>query len=215
LRGRQMNTHALCASRYLTLTLLGILLATAGCKSKHAAENTVFSATMPSQIQAAAPLSANDVSWLFPVPTRAADFANLIAVRDITTPNPQDPKKGDPVWTDAAFQQFLNIVSGSQANVVGTTAQISLPPEARVIDAWFVAGIRIDAGAPGLSDDIRAQFGQLPEIRLIIQPIIKNPDGSPKVFDIAGHLIFDFVILPPELPPPTDCFPRFAPDVDA
>jgi len=59
------------------------------------------------------------------------------------------------------------------------------------------------------------QFGQLPEIRLIIQPIIKNPDGSPKVLDIAGHLIFDFVILPPELPPPTDCFPRFAPDVDA
>ena len=60
-----------------------------------------------------------------------------------------------------------------------------------------------------------AQYGQLPEIRLIIQPIIKNPDGSPKVLDIAGHLIFDFIVLPPDPPPSADCFPRFQPDMNA
>jgi mono/diheme cytochrome c family protein len=210
-----MNTTAVLTSRYLKLALLGILLGTAACESNLTTKKLVSAASVSPQIQANAPLSANDVSWLFPVPTRAADFANLIAVRDITTPNPQDPTKRDAVWSDAAFQQFLNIVNGPRTQVVGTQSQITLPKEAQNPDAWFVAGIRIDAGAPGLTDDIRTQFGQLPEIRLIIQPIIKNPDGSPKVLDIAGHLIFDFVILPPELHPPPGCFPRFVPDMNA
>jgi mono/diheme cytochrome c family protein len=174
------------------------------CKSK----------PQPAPTPAVQPLTANDVSWLFPAPTQASDFANLIAVRDITVPNLQDATKRDPVWSDAAFQQFLAIAENPAVQVAGQPS-ISLPAEARTIDAWFVAGIRIDAGAPGLSSDIRAQFGQLPEIRLIIQPIIKNSDGSPQVLDIAGHLIFDFVILPPPLPPPTDCFPRFEPDMNA
>jgi mono/diheme cytochrome c family protein len=210
-----MNTSAVRTSRYLKLALLGILLATAACKNKQAAENFGSGAPVPPQTQPNAPLSANDVSWLFPAPTRAEDFANLIAVRDVTTPNLQDPTKRDPVWSDAAFQQFLSIVNGPQALVAGTKAQISLPKEAQSPGAWFIAGIRIDAGAPGLTSDIRNQFGQLPEIRLIIQPIIKNPDGSPKVLDIAGHLIFDFITTTPEPPAQADCFPRFVADMNA
>jgi hypothetical protein len=113
------------------------------------------------------------------------------------------------------FQQFLSIVNGPQAQVTGTKAQISLPKEAQSVDAWFIAGIRIDAGAPGLTTDIHTQFGQLPEIRLIIQPIIKNADGSPKVLDIAGHLIFDFITATPDPPAQSDCFPRFVADMNA
>jgi hypothetical protein len=109
--------------------------------------DTAAASAISPQARANAPLSANDISWLFPVPTRAQDFANLIAVRDITTPNPQDPTKRDPVWTDATFQQFLKIVNGPQTQVAGTQSQISLPAEARVVDAWFVAGIRIDAAS--------------------------------------------------------------------
>src|SRR5580692_658259 len=205
-----MNRLGRFSLRYQRIALVATLIACGvsgwACKSKapHQSEATVQ------------PLSANDVSWLFPAPTRAADLANLIAVRDITAPSPQDPTKRDPVWSDAAFNQFLTFVDGPAANAAaGANGQISLPKEAQTPDAWFVAGIRIDAGAPGVSNDIRAQFGQLPEIRLIIQPVIKNPDGSVKVLDIAGHLIFDFVILPPPLPPPTDCFPRFEPDMNA
>lgn len=210
-----MNISVAHTLRYLKLATLGVLLVGAACHKKVASNNNV-SGTSPAvaPTHPLAPLSANDVSWLFPPPTRAEDFANLIAVSDVTTPNPQDPTKRDPVWPDSVFQQFLTIVNGPQANVAGTNAQISLPTEARSIDAWFIAGIRIDAGAPGLSSDIRAQYGQLPEIRLIIQPVIKNPGGSPKVLDIAGHLIFDFVVLPPE-PPAADCFPRFQPDMNA
>lgn len=211
-----MNTSAACASRHLQLGMISIVLACAGCggSSHHEHTDSVAGSATPAQKQASAPLSANDVSWLFPVPTRAEDFANLIAVRDITTLNAQDSTKRDPVWSDAAFKQFLSIVNAAQVQAAGTNAQITLPTEARSIDAWFVAGIRIDAGAPGLSSDIHAQYGQLPEIRLIIQPIIKKPDGSPKVLDIAGHLIFDFVILPPDPALSVDCFPRFQPNMN-
>src|SRR5271170_3263565 len=195
----------------LRLALLGISLTAAACTDKQSAAPT----EAVSLIQDTAPLSADDVSWLFPAPTKAADFANLIAVRDISTPNPQEPTKRDPIWPDAVFQQFLTIVNGPQAQVSGSNAQISLPAEARSVDAWFIACIRIDAGAPGLSSDIHAQYGQLPEIRLIIQPIIKNPDGSPKVLDIAGHLIFDFITATPDPPAQPDCFPRFVADMNA
>ena len=79
-------------SRYLKLALLGILLVSAACNKKVSSNNS-SSGTPPAvaPLQPIAPLSANDVSWLFPAPTQAADFANLIAVRDVTTPNPQDP----------------------------------------------------------------------------------------------------------------------------
>ena len=90
-----------------------------------------------------------------------------------------------------------------------TTAANQLP-----IDAWFIAGIRVDAGAPGLSPDIQAQFGQSPEIRLIVQPVTRNADGTVTVNDIAGHLIFDFV-LAPDAPAQDGCFPRPKPDLVA
>ena len=42
---------------------------------------------------AVAPLAPNDVSWLFPAPTRAEDLANLIAVRDLTAPESARPRQ--------------------------------------------------------------------------------------------------------------------------
>jgi hypothetical protein len=69
---------------------------------------------------------------------------------------------------------------------------MGLPPAAQSIDNWYVAGIRVDAGAPGLSDDIRGQFGQTPEIRLIIQPVTRNADGTPKGPRHRGTFDFRF-----------------------
>lgn len=160
------------------------------------------------------PLSANDVSWLFPPPTRAEDFAKLIAVGDIAAPNSQDPTKRDPVWSDAVFQQFIGIAASPAGAVAGTTNRIGLPSEIQTKSAWFVAGIRIDAGAPGLSNDIIAQYGQSPQIRLIVQPVLRNPDGTPKIIDTAGHLIFDFT-AGLDAPAQAGCFPRPKPDLDA
>ncbi len=199
---------------YARSLLIGILVASAvcvaGCGHQHTEAAQVVA---PGQTQAIAPLSADDVSLLFPVPTRAGDFANLIAVQDLTAPDPQDPTKRDPVWSDGVFQQFITVANSSSSQVAGTQIGIGLPPEAKLISNWFVAGIRIDAGAPGLLNDVIAQFGQSPEIRLIIQPVTRNADGTPKVDDIAGHLIFDF-LTGVDGPPQPDCLPRPKPDLD-
>jgi len=201
----------------LRVVWVGILVLCVACgdSSRRGPSASGAGETGQGQTLPIAPLSADDVSVLFPAPTRAEDFAKLIAVGDLTTPNSKDPSIQDPVWPDAAFQQFLAIAGSPAAQVAGTQAQIGLPPEAQSKAAWFIAGIRIDAGAPGLSNDIRAQFGQLPQIRLIVQPVLRNADGTPKVLDIAGHLIFNFTLAKPSDPPQADCLPRFMPDPDA
>ncbi len=204
-----MDTSRIFTFRYLRLGLIGILIVGGVCSTSFWHGRAASVDAVPAQ--SVPPLSANDVSLLFPAPTRAEDFAKLIAVRDLTTQNPQDPTKRDLVWPYSVFQRFIEIANGPAAQVAGSQIGIGLPAEAQSIDAWFVAGIRIDAGAPGLSNEIRAQFGQLPEIRLIIQPVTRNSDGTPNVLDIAGHLIFDF--NSPTTPAQAGCLPLGSPDL--
>jgi hypothetical protein len=212
-----MHSSELFPFRYLRVGLIAILVVGSACVGllRHGHADAGAGRAVPAQTQAIPPLSADDVSWLFPAPTRAEDFAKLIAVRDLTTQDPQDPTKRNLVWPYAAFQRLLEIANGPTALVAGTQNRIGLPAEAQSIDAWFIAGIRIDAGAPGLSSDIRGQFGQSPEIRLIVQPVTRNPDGTPNVHDIAVHLIFDFTLATPNAPAQAGCLPRPLPDLDA
>lgn len=160
------------------------------------------------------PLSADDVSWLFPPPKTAADLTKLISMADLTVPDPQDPTKRDRVWSDTTFAQFLGIAASPAALVAGTQTRIGLPVAAQSIAVWHIAGVRIDAGAPGLSGDILSQFGQSPQIRLIVQPVIQNPDGTPTVLDTAAHLIFRFESGTNAGPQPA-CLPRPIPDLGA
>ena len=99
-----MDTSRIFSFRYLRLGLIGVLIAGGVCSTTlwhgHAAVTAAPAQFIP-------PLSANDVSLLFPAPTKAEDFAKLIAVRDLTTPNPQDPTKRDLVWPYAVFQRFI------------------------------------------------------------------------------------------------------------
>ena len=141
--------------------------------------------------QVISPLSANDVSWLFPPPKTAADLSRLIAVKDLTVPDPANPGAQIPAWSDADFAQFLALAESPAAQAGGS--KIVLPPAAHNKDAWFVAGVRIDAGAPGLDPAITRVFGQRPQIRLILQPVL-TPGGAPQVQDVTAHLIFDFVV---------------------
>jgi len=158
------------------------------------------------------PLAPNDVSILFPPPKSAGDLANLIAVSDLAGPS------GTPqrLFSDADFARFIANAENPERPGLPDSGvrQIQLPDAVKKIDAWFVAGIRIDPGAPGLAPDVIAQFGRQPQIRLIIQPVTNGPDGF-KVHDTAGHLIFSFTL---EADPPLDgCapFPRFKPDDEA
>lgn len=160
------------------------------------------------------PLSADDVSWLFPPPKQAADLQKLISLADLASANPTDPTKRDAIWSDTAFQQFLGIASSTASQVDGTQTRIGLPAGAQSKANWFIAGVRIDPGAPGLSDDIRAQFGQSPEIRLIVQLVTPGANGAIQVNDLAGHLIFDFR-SGQDNPAQANCLPRPKPDMVA
>ena len=146
-----MHSSGIFSFGYLRLGFIGILVTCGACNDSSRQGHTGANANtaVPAQTPAILPLSADDVSLLFPAPTRAEDFAKLIAVRDLTTQNPLDPSKRDPVWPDAAFQQFLKIAASSATQVAGTQSRIGLPAEAQSLDAWFIAGIRVDAGAPG------------------------------------------------------------------
>ncbi|MGY4399283.1 hypothetical protein [Bradyrhizobium sp. USDA 3315] len=158
------------------------------------------------------PLSANDVSILFPPPKAPADLAGLIAVSDLAGPTGAPQR----LLSDEDFARFIaNAEHPEREGVPDSGARrIQLPDAVKKIDAWFVAGIRIDPGAPGLSADVIAQFGRQPQIRLIIQPVTNGPQGF-KVHDTAGHLIFSFNLVPD--PPLDGCapFPRFKPDDEA
>ena len=201
-----MKTSAMSSVRYLLLVVLLIVTASIACNKtvpsgQPSATNTPTQPPPPS-----AQFSADDVSILFPVPTRKEDFAKIIAVGELKDAH------GAPVWPDAIFKRFLEIAASDQAQVDGTTARIGLPKQAQSIDAWFIAGIRVDAGAPGLSSAIHEQFGQLPEIRLIVQPVTRGPLGEPVVQDIAGHLIYNFTLDPPKDSAQTGCLQRPVPD---
>src|SRR5262245_7124578 len=90
------------------------------------------------------PLSANDVSWLFPKPT---SLDGLISMADLKA-------RGKPVWSDAAFRQLLTIARGPAGHVTGTGRQIELPPDVQSKRAWHITAVRFDPSAPGFSDQI-------------------------------------------------------------
>lgn len=162
---------------------------------------------------ASKPLSANDLSILFPPPKSPADLANLIAVKDLAGPTGASPQQ---LWSGDDFTRFVaNAENPEHLGVPESGVRHPrMPDSVKKIEAWFVAGIRIDPGAPGLSPEIIAQFGRQPQIRLIVQPVTNEADGL-KVHDTAGHLIFSFGLQPD--PPLDGCapFPRFKPDDEA
>jgi len=155
------------------------------------------------QTAPAKPLSANDVSWLFPKPTSLDD---LISMADLKA-------RGKPVWSNAAFRQILSIASGPAGRVAGTNRGIELPPNVRAKRAWYIASVRFDPSAPGFSNGIREQFGQELQIRLVVQPVRRERDGTIKVHDIAVHLVFEFNSGIYKLPAQRGCRPQPQPDL--
>jgi hypothetical protein len=118
---------------------------------------------------------------------------------------------GGRLWSEADFARFQAIAESPAGQVESN--RIRLPAEVKTIDAWFIAGIRIDPGAPGLAKEIIEQYGQQPQIRFIVQPVTQAGDGKITVHDIAGHMIFSFSTVEP--PAATGCLPRLKPDMDA
>lgn len=142
----------------------------------------------PTSGGAAQPVNANDVSILFPLPQ--GDVSGLIAISDLVD------STGNRLVSDELFKQFLEVAQSSDSKIVdqsGHSTQIAFPPATQDVKAWFIAGIRVDLGAPGLSPDVQVKFGQIPQVRLILQPVTRDASGTLKVHDRAAHIIFSFV----------------------
>jgi len=138
----------------------------------------------------------------------------LISVHELLGADPSDPTKTSPIWSDATFTNFIANADSDAGKIPGAQERMHLPEEARSIANWRIVSLRIDPGAPGLTEDIRMQFGQLPQIRLIAQPVVIRPDKTVQVFDMAAHLIFDFT-NGDDAPAQPGCFLRPRPDLDA
>jgi hypothetical protein len=192
------------ACRWATVGLLGASALVCGATALHAQSAPLGS---PER------LTANDVSILFPVPKTQEDLDGLIALSDLTEPAgaPQPAR----LWSDADFQSFLRIAESPEVQVAGANFPLELPDDVKNINAWFIAGIRIDPGAPGLSKEIIDQLGQQPQIRFIIQPVTRLAGNKVQVHDIAGHLIFSFSTAVPDAPAVAGCLPRSKPDMTA
>lgn len=130
-------------------------------------------------------LSANDVTWLWPVPSSREEADEVISIGSLRG------EDGDLVWSDQQFEDILSAADSEAARV--EDSRIILPDAVRDKSVWKVVAMRIDASAPGGHEIIRKTFGEAPQIRLVLQPVTLV-DGEPVIHDIAVHVVYAFVI---------------------
>src|SRR5258706_6326447 len=124
---RMSTNRNVCRSKFFWLSSK---LIAAGLAVAVAVGTGMAAAQTPSK-----PLSANDVSILFPPPKTAADMVNLIALSDLAGPT------GSPqrLWSDDDFAHFL--ANAANPERPGTpdsgVHQIGLPDSVKNIGAWF------------------------------------------------------------------------------
>ena len=180
------------------------------CLSIASLANACYAADLPSESNSS--LAVNDISWLLPMPEKAADLPKAISLKDVMGPPLPGSSASSPAWSDKAMTQYLAIASSKFGKVEGTEIGIVLTDRLKDRAVWHISGIRIDPGAPGASDVIAAQFGQQPQIRLIAQPVLTRADGTPEVLDIAAHLIFSYSTRS-NIFAQAGCFPKQLPDM--
>ncbi|QDU75057.1 hypothetical protein Pan97_20780 [Bremerella volcania] len=133
-------------------------------------------------------LDSCDATWLWPVPTNAAEADRLIDMDELKA------EDGSAVLSDQSFADLLAAVDSGAASVStgsNQSSKIELSSALRERGNWKIAGMRIDATAPGGHGDIRAVYGELPQIRLILQPVTVNGMNC-KVHDFAMHVVYSF-----------------------
>ncbi len=133
-------------------------------------------------------LNANDISFLWPLPTDSNAAALLISADEALT-------NGSSIWPQADFDQMMSIAR-STAVVDGQPIVFPANEGIDTLHSWKIAGIRIDPSAPGCHSSIQAAFGETPQIRLVVQPIRLETGSKFRIHDIAAHLGFDFSTTP-------------------
>jgi len=140
--------------------------------------------------------AGNDVSILFPAPETSQDVSDtIIKLSDFSSDRVLTQSQFEDIITTSTGASMMTLDDGSQIPIdagliPGTTVRIKFPGENRRQD-WALAGLRIDPGAPGLSQPIFDVFGRSPQIRLIFQPI-REIGGTVRVTDGSLHLTYAF-----------------------
>ena len=148
----------------------------------------IIAAFCPVLTQAAPPgLGLNDVTWLWPAPQTEDDLKKVISIDSLKTDD------RIPVLTDEQFVDVLRAIDSDAAIV--DSHRIEMPESLRAKSAWRIAAFRVDPTAPGGHEIIRSNFGEQPQIRLVLQPVT-IADGKCEVHDFAIHLVYSFVLAP-------------------
>jgi hypothetical protein len=134
-------------------------------------------------------LDVQDVSFLWPFPTTAADVDALITAADPTEQGGSTMLPKD--WFDALMETAPKTSVNKEVDF--TIKFGDFDAEFKKHATWKVAGIRIDPSAPGAGQKILDIFGSAPQIRLILQPVTKGTDGKPIVHDFAVHVVYAYI----------------------
>lgn len=141
----------------------------------------------------------NDVSFLWPVPNSEVALNKLISADELTD-------SGDQLWPQAVFE---TVIDKAETTAVGNSSinfGPSLSEKFKQPGTWKIASVRIDPCAPGAEKQFTDEFGCMPQIRLIAQPVTETAAG-PKVHDLAVHLVYKFTEAgAPPFIPDTDKF---------
>lgn len=134
-----------------------------------------------------AKFDVNDISFLWPAPTAAADVQKLIAATETGD-------DGAALWPGNLFQQVLSTAKSLKVqDPAGASRVITLAPGLDQAVNWKIVAIRVDPAAPGTSPDIqrKSPIGVQPQIRLIVQPVVVS-GNSVEIHDFTAHLVFGF-----------------------
>jgi hypothetical protein len=155
------------ASAFVAIATLGALACSSATPSR---------TEPPPSIDASGPIAAtmNDVSVLFPLPSREADIDNLLA----------PSATGDQgVLLPSALYGSMGSITGSTANTSDTANELAAYADLRVVS------MRIDPCFASLAPDPHG-VGCQAQIRLVFQEV-DWVTGSATAFDSALHAFYD------------------------
>lgn len=130
----------------------------------------------------------NDVSYLWPPPTTAADLNSMI------NGNLSSADGKGRLWPETVFRLLLDTATSFTVEGSAGTFQIRFDGfEKEFADpaTWKLVGFRVDPSAPGGHAGFVSQFGSTPQLRLIYQPVTLV-NGSVTVHDVTAHLAFSY-----------------------
>lgn len=139
----------------------------------------------------------NDVAFLWPVPTTKDEVEQLISADQLLDEGQVS------IWPSDVFNAVITQAEQiAITNSAGRKNKIDFRPfhaEFTKRSTWKVVSFRVDPSAAGASAEFIQAFGEIPQIRLVLQPVTATGNGAPRIHDVTVHLVFSFV-KPPASP---------------